>query len=159
MSLTDDARRFAKIPFLANLDQAALEAIAFASETKIVRRGETLFQRGDPADCAYVVLSGRLNLTDEEDRSPISIHSGSLIGEMSLLVASERRSTATAVEPSAVLQVARDTFLKVLRDHPASAVRLRDYCAKRLASFTGQLGAASEAAAASGNVSGGEREA
>lgn len=144
MSLSDDARRFAEIPFFSNLDHSALEAIAFASETKILRRGEVLFRRGEPGDCAFVLLSGRLHLTDDDRAAPTAVEPGSLISEMALLVETTRRSTAVTTEASAVLLIPRDVFIRTLRNHPASAVRLRDFCAKRLANFTDMLGAATQ---------------
>ncbi|MDB5543962.1 MAG: cyclic nucleotide-binding protein [Hyphomicrobiales bacterium] len=142
MLRSEDARRFAEIPFLSNLDEAALDAIAFASETKILRRGERLFTRGEPGNCAYVLITGRLALSEGED-SEVQVKPGSLIGEMALLVDSERRSTANAVEPSVVLLIPRNVFMRILKDHPASAVRLREFCAQRLADFTQGLDAAS----------------
>jgi CRP-like cAMP-binding protein len=143
MPRSEDARRFAEIPFLSNLDDAALDAIAFASETKILRRGERLFSRGEPAHCAYVLITGRLALSEGDD-AELLVKPGSLIGEMALLVESERRSTANAVDPSVVLLIPRQVFLRILKNHPASAVRLRDFCAKRLADFTNGLDAASQ---------------
>lgn len=147
----EDARRFAEIPFLANLDEAALDAIAFASETKILRRGERLFTRGEPAACAYVLITGRLALS-EGDGATLLVNPGSLIGEMALLVESERRSTAEAVEPSVALLISRPIFLRILKDHPASAVRLREFCAQRLAAFTEGLDAASQRLSGVGDV-------
>jgi CRP-like cAMP-binding protein len=144
MPSSEDARRFADIPFLANLDDTALDALAFASETKILRRGERLFTRGEAGACAYVLISGRVILKNDDGGAEVAVSPGSLIGEMALLVESERRSTAEAVEPSAVLLLPREVFLRVLRDNPASAVRLRDFCARRLSSLTAGLGAASQ---------------
>jgi CRP-like cAMP-binding protein len=143
MPRSEDARRFAEIPFLSNLDEEALDAVAFASETKILRRGERLFTRGEFADSAYVLITGRLLLSDSDDAERL-VDPGSLIGEMALLVESERRSTANAAEPSVVLLIPRRVFLRILKDHPASAVRLRDFCAQRLSAFTHGLDAASQ---------------
>ena len=144
MATSEDARRFADIPFLANLDEAALNAVAFSSETKILRRGELLFARGEPGACAYLLITGRLTLSDDEGGAQILVHPGSLVGEMALLVESERRSTAVATQPSAVLLLPRKAFLRILKTHPASAVRLRDFCARRLSDLTTRLGAASQ---------------
>jgi CRP-like cAMP-binding protein len=64
---------------------------------------------------------------------------------MALLIDAERRSNADALEPGAVLLIPRDSFMRTLRNHPASAIRLRDFCARRLAAFTSSLGAAADA--------------
>jgi CRP-like cAMP-binding protein len=90
-----------------------------------------------------VLIAGRLVLS-EGAGAKLHVKPGSLIGEMALLVEAERRSTAEAVEPSVVLLIPRNVFLRILRNHPASAVRLRDFCAKRLAAFTEGLDAASQ---------------
>lgn len=145
MPLSSDASRFAAIPFLSHLDAPALEALAFSSETRIMRRGDFLFRRGEPGDCAYVLLNGRVGLEMEAGGPPVFVEPGSLIGELALIVEAERRANAVVVEPSAVLRIGRDAFLKTLRDHPASAIRLRDYCAARLTEFTRELDAASRA--------------
>ena len=142
---SEDARRFADIPFLANLDETALDAIAFASETKILRRGERLFAHGEPGDCAYVLINGRLQLSGGNRQDSLVVEPGSLIGEMALLVESPRRNKADALEASVVLLISREAFLRMLKKHPASAIRLRAYCARRLAALAEGLGAAVKA--------------
>jgi CRP-like cAMP-binding protein len=139
MSIQDDARQFTQIPFLANLEPRALELIAFSGETRIMRRGEILFRRGDQADAGYVVLSGRLTLDPGDGREPVSVLPGALVGEMALVVETERKATATVAEPSGILRIPRPLFHRVLRENPASAIRLRAFCAKRLTDFAGEL--------------------
>ncbi len=145
LALSPDARRFAKIPFFATLEPRALERLAFLSEARIVRRGEILFRRGDMGDWALMLLSGQITLDPEKGTQPLVVAPGNLIGEMALLVETERRTTAHVHEPSAVLRISRDMFLKILRDNPASAISLRAYCARRLRAFTGELDSASRA--------------
>jgi CRP-like cAMP-binding protein len=139
MSIQDDARQFTQIPFLANLEPRALELIAFSGETRIMRRGEILFRRGDQADAGYVVLSGRLTLDPGDGREPVSVLPGALVGEMALVVETERKTTATVAESSGILRIPRPLFHRVLRENPASAIRLRAFCAKRLTDFAGEL--------------------
>ena len=139
MSIQDDARQFTQIPFLANLEPRALELIAFSGETRIMRRGEVLFRRGDQADAGYVVLSGRLTLDPGDGRDPVSVLPGALVGEMALVVETERKTTATVAESSGILRIPRPLFHRVLRENPASAIRLRAFCAKRLTDFAGEL--------------------
>lgn len=141
MSIQADARQFTQIPFLANLEPRALELIAFSGETRIMRRGEILFHRGDQADAGYVVLSGRLTLDPGDGREPVSVLPGALVGEMALVVATERKATATVAEPSGILRIPRPLFHRALRENPASAIRLRAFCAKRLTDFAGELNA------------------
>ena len=60
---------------------------------------------------------------------------GTLIGELALIVAMQRPSTAIALENSTVIRIARSLFQRVLESDPAAARRLRD----ELASRTSQL--------------------
>lgn len=139
MSTQDHARQFAQIPFLSHLEPRAIELIAFSGETRIMRRGEVLFRKGDAADAGFVVLSGRLALDPCDGRDPVEVTSGSLVGEMALLVETERKATATVVEPSGILRIPRPLFHRVLKENPGSAVRLRAFCARRLKDFAREL--------------------
>lgn len=139
MSIQDHARQFSQIPFLSNLETRALELIAFSGEMRILRRGEILFRQGDAADAGYVLLSGRLLLDPGGEREPVSVLPGSLVGEMALLVETERKTTATVAEPSGILKIPRILFHRVLRENPTSARRLRTYCAERLSNFAREL--------------------
>ena len=139
MSIQDHARQFSQIPFLSNLEPRAIELIAFSGETRIMRRGEILFRKGDPADAGYVLLSGRIMLDPGDDMEPVSIDAGSLVGEMALLIETERKATATIAEPSGILRIPRPLFHRVLRENPSSAVRLRAFCARRLKDFAMEL--------------------
>ena len=56
---------------------------------------------------------------------------GTLIGELALLVAMPRPATATALEYSLAIRIARTLFLRVLESDPAAARRLRDEFANR----------------------------
>lgn len=141
MSTQDHARQFSQIPFLSNLEPRAIELIAFSGETRIMRRGEILFQRGDPADAGFVVLSGRISLDPGDGRDAVSILPGALVGEMALLIETHRKATATVAESSGVLRIPRTLFHRVLRENPASAVRLRAFCATRLTAFARELAA------------------
>ena len=54
-----------------------------------------------------------------------------LIGELALLVAMKRPSSAVALEHSTVIRIARSLFQRVLESDPAAARRLRDEFAVR----------------------------
>src|SRR5690349_6669430 len=73
--------------------------------------GELLFREGDPADCAYVLESGRLGVTVQRDGGShvlAEMNAGSLVGEMALLDRGTRTATVTALEPSCLQRLERD---------------------------------------------------
>ena len=112
--------------------------LAIGSEQRIVAAGDTLFKQGDEADCGFVVRRGALRVHDDSG-AEITAGPGTLIGELALVVAMRRPSTATALEPSTVVRIARSLFQRVLESDPAAARRLRDEFAQRSARIASDI--------------------
>src|ERR1700753_2514590 len=64
---------------------------------------------------------------------------GALIGGLALVVAMPRPSTATALEYSSVVRVARSLFQRVLESDPEAARRLRDAFANRTSQIASDI--------------------
>ena len=64
---------------------------------------------------------------------------GALIGELALVVAMPRPSTAIALEYSSVIRLARSVFQRVLESDPAAARRLRDEFASRTSQIASEI--------------------
>src|SRR5437660_522879 len=62
---------------------------------------------------------------------PAVVGPGTLIGELALFTATKRPVTATALEPSTLLRIPRNLFLKMLDGFPGMARKLRDIIASR----------------------------
>jgi CRP-like cAMP-binding protein len=130
MSLEDDVALLERVPTLRLLGKEALRMLAIGSEQRDVARGDLLFKLGDEADCGYVVERGAFRVDDGSGAETIA-SSGTLIGELALVVAMRRPATATALEYSSVVRIARSLFQRVLESDPAAARRLRDAFATR----------------------------
>ncbi|MBV8851231.1 MAG: cyclic nucleotide-binding domain-containing protein [Methylobacteriaceae bacterium] len=141
MALEDDIRRLSRISLFRALETDALRLIAFGAEARIMRAGDVLFRKGEKSDAGFIVLSGSLVLDEASDgRSPARIvQPECLIGENALLVETERVATAIAREPSTILKISRELFHRVLREYPASAMRLHAAMTDELRSFVRQL--------------------
>ena len=133
MSIEDDVALLERVPTLRLLGTTALRMLAIGSEQRDFARGDFLFNAGDDADAGYIVQRGAFRV--EDGGAEIIAGPGALIGELALIVAMRRPSTAIAVEHSTVIRVARSLFQRVLESDPAAARRLRD----ELASRTSQL--------------------
>ena len=85
-----------------------------------LRRGEFLFQRGDDGDAAFLVVSGELLvISDAVDQTVFgSIHTGELVGEISLLAPGARTATVVAARDSRLVRVSRDSFNAVVSQRP-----------------------------------------
>ena len=141
MALENDIRDMARLPIFQEIEQDALRLIAFSAETKILRKGDVLFRRGEESDSGFFVLSGSFQIESSPQRegADFVIPAYSLIGEMALLTGTERPATVTAREPSTVLKITRAVFHRVLQEHPKSAIRVRASLEGRLARFTGGM--------------------
>jgi CRP-like cAMP-binding protein len=130
MSIEDDVALLERVPTLRLLGTDALRMLAIGSEQRAVARGVTLFSAGDAADAGFVVQHGAFRIEDGAGAETVA-GPGALIGELALIVAMQRPSSATALEQSSVIRVARSLFQRVLESDPAAARRLRDAFASR----------------------------
>lgn len=130
MSIEDDVALLERVPTLRLLGTAALRMVAIGSEQRNFARGDILFNQGDDADAGFVVQRGVFRIQDDIGTETIA-GPGALIGELALVVAMQRPSTAIALEQSSVIRVARSLFQRVLESDPAAARRLRDEFANR----------------------------
>ena len=140
MSIEDDIAFLERVPALAVLGRDALRIIAIGSENRYVHEGNTLFAAGEDADSAYVVQEGSFDLVAQKNGVAATLaERGALIGELALLTETKRPVTAVAREPSSVVRIPRQLFLKTLEGYPDAALRMRDALAARVSRTTGQF--------------------
>src|SRR3979411_472372 len=131
MSIEDDVALLERVPTLRLLGTTALRMLAIGSEQRNVARGDLLFNQGDDADAGFIVQRG--------GGAEIIGGPAAVIGELALVVAMQRPSTATALEHSSVIRVARSLFQRVLESDPAAARRLRDEFAGRTSQIASDI--------------------
>ncbi|MGX1102901.1 MULTISPECIES: cyclic nucleotide-binding domain-containing protein [Bradyrhizobium] len=137
MSIDDDVALLERVPTMRLLGESSLRMLAIGSEQRDFNAGDVLFKAGDAADAGYVVQRGTFRV--EEGGAEIIAGPGALIGELALIVAMKRPSTATALERGSVIRVARSLFQRVLESDPAAAVRLRDELALRTSQLASDI--------------------
>ena len=138
MSIEDDVALLERVPTLRLLGTPALRMLAIGSEQRIVTRGEMLFGAGDDADAGFIVQRGAFRIEDGSG-AEMTAGPGALIGELALVVAMQRPSTALAIEHSSVIRVARSLFQRVLESDPVAARRLRDEFASRTSQIASDI--------------------
>jgi len=138
MSIEDDVALLERVPTLRLLGTASLRMLAIGSEQRNVASGDLLFHAGDDADAGFVIQRGAFRIEDGAGAEMIA-GPGTLIGELALIVAMPRPSTATALEHSSVIRVARSLFQRVLESDPAAARRLRDEFANRTSQIASDI--------------------
>lgn len=141
MALDDDIGILSQAPLFTLLDRDALRLVAFASETRTLREGDTLFRKGDRSDGGYVVSRGAIALDAGEDGTPASFVAGpgALIGQTALFARIERPATAIAREASTVIRVSPSLMRRVLEEFPQAAAAMHDAMAEDLTRLTRSL--------------------
>ncbi len=123
-------------PLFAAMQPAELdEILKFASERR-VRRGQTIFQRGDNGSSLMAVLRGRVRISsvsaDGKEVTLNVISPGEIFGEIALLDGQPRSADATATEDTLLLVVERRQFLPFLRQNEDLYLRLLAVLCARL---------------------------
>ncbi|MEB2847580.1 cyclic nucleotide-binding domain-containing protein [Rhizobiales bacterium RZME27] len=134
MALADDIRLLSQVPLFSDMDGDQLRLIAFGAERRTVAHGQALFREHSPAECAFVVASGRFQLStlgrDGHMQVEKEVGSGALLSELALITMVERKYTAVALQDSDVLKVTRTLFHRLLEEYPRAAqilqARIRD---------------------------------
>jgi CRP-like cAMP-binding protein len=138
MSIEDDVVLLERVPTLRLLGTTALRMLAIGSEQRDVARGDALFNAGDDADAGFVVQRGAFRVEDGGGAAIVA-GPGALIGELALIAEMQRPSSATALEHSSVIRIARSLFQRVLESDPAAARRLRDEFASRTSQIASDI--------------------
>jgi len=140
MTIEDDIAFLERIPSLRLLGRDALRILAIGAESRAIHEGISLFGEGEDADCAYVVQEGSFELLADKSTLPPSVAGpGTLIGETALFTDAKRTTAAVAREPSTVVRIPRQLFLKMLEGYPDAARRMRDAIAGKVSQTASEL--------------------
>lgn len=88
------------------------------------RKGHALFSQGDPADCVFYLQKGKVKISVVSPRGKEAtmrfIGAGDFFGEKAMEEDPGRRVTsATALTACSALSIARDEFIRVMREEPS----------------------------------------
>ncbi|MEO5362684.1 MAG: cyclic nucleotide-binding domain-containing protein [Magnetococcus sp. DMHC-8] len=90
--------------------------------------GEIIFRQGDPADCCYVILEGRVEMSAEETGtcwlSLEILEKDEVFGTTSLFGNTPRLLTARALVESRLLTIDQSGFFQWVQDDPTLALRI-----------------------------------
>jgi CRP/FNR family transcriptional regulator, cyclic AMP receptor protein len=117
-----DGAILARTQLFAPLSPAALDQVAAHVFVRSWRKGQLVFQEGDPGDQLYVVASGLVKLTrTSSDGCPLLLavrRPPDAFGEVALIDGGPRLAAAETVQPTRLLTMPRDTFFRLAGEHP-----------------------------------------
>ena len=135
MSLEPAVALLQRVDLFSGLDPVRLEVVAFTCERREYEAGATLFEAGDEADCAWLILEGEAAmLADQGEGAPraLRLDTGDLIGETALFGRERRRTRVRAVTKLETLRIGRDMFQRLLGEFPEMAGAVATRVANRL---------------------------
>ncbi|MBI3158490.1 MAG: Crp/Fnr family transcriptional regulator [Chloroflexi bacterium] len=127
------------VEFFNGIQEGARLDILNHGQVEEILENEYIFFQGDSADRMYIVLSGRIRLTQTNEEGQQIVHHhpgvGEAFGIIAVLRSSEFPVTAQAVENTILLRWNRDTILQLMTDHPHLALNAINILSKFIIDF------------------------
>jgi len=127
---------FRDVPLFQGLNEPSLNSLAQVGRIRRLPKGKILFDQASPADHAYVVRSGCIDLVlgtpDGRELVINSMRPGDIFGELGVLTGESRSTGAVAREPSEIVSIPRIEFLAELDKEPRLMRRMLETTSRRL---------------------------
>ncbi len=101
------------VPLFQGMSTSDLETVADRASETTFEDGETVTREGEPGEAFYVVIEGRLNVS-QHGTLVRELGPGDFLGEISLVDGRPRTATVTAVGPVQALVIRRADFLEMV---------------------------------------------
>lgn len=115
-----------------------LANVASVLETAEFLPDVPIFQKGDPGDAMYLIVSGSVRIEDDGYEVDTQTE-GTVFGEMALLDGEPRSASAIAAEETLLLRLPQDDFQELLEDHGEIALGIIRVLSARLRARTQEL--------------------
>jgi CRP-like cAMP-binding protein len=135
MSLKDEVELLRRVPLFAKVSPAKLKLLAFTSDRVTFGADQVIFNQGDQAEDAYVVLSGKADVLVNLQSGPVKVagvEPNEIVGEIAILCDVVRTATVRTVTPVEALRIRKDQFLTLLAEFPEMAIEIMRVLADRL---------------------------
>jgi CRP/FNR family transcriptional regulator, cyclic AMP receptor protein len=123
-------------PIFCDLDSKAFEQLGRYAKHATLKRGATIFSKGDPGNSLVAVISGtvKISISSADGRSAILnlIGPGEVFGEVAVLDGQARTADAIANTNCEIFVIDRREFLPFVRSQPALAMKIIELLCTRL---------------------------
>ncbi len=118
---------FARIP------PDTMGVLAEMMETESLGAGDLLFDRGEPSERVYVVVSGALSVFVPDRDEPLrSLGRGQLLGEYGMFAGHTRTASVRAEQEATLMSLDYERFRKFLHQFPEATFALLSTAVSRL---------------------------
>jgi CRP-like cAMP-binding protein len=132
-----------KHPYFSDLDPEAFDQLCRYAKHLTLKRGATIFSKGDPGTSLIAVISGtvKISVSSVDGRNAILnlVGAGEIFGEISLLDGMARSADATANSNCEIFVIDRREFIPFVRSQPALAMKFIELLCGRLRRTSDQV--------------------
>jgi CRP-like cAMP-binding protein len=132
-----------KHPIFADLEPEAFEQLCRYAKHSTLKRGATLFSKGDPGNSLYAVIAGtvKMSISSPDGRNAILniIGPGEIFGEIALLDGRERSADAIANSNCELFVIDRREFIPFVKGQPSLAMKFIELLCERLRRTSDQV--------------------
>ena len=121
------------VPVFESFEEHDLLELVGTSANLCWPAGSTVFGAGAEAEALYIVLSGRVQISEQDGRQVAEITPGHFFGELSLLMHTTHTRTATTLEDSELMVLPKVSFQELLVRNREVAAHFRRTAEERLA--------------------------
>jgi CRP-like cAMP-binding protein len=142
VSLQQEFEILRRVPFFAEIEPSKLKLLAFMSERVSFDDGKIVCRQGDPGDAAYLIIDGEADIVLEGPAGPLTVATlgaNEIVGEMAILTSAPRNATVRAKGRLVALRIAKDPFMRMVREFPTMAVSIMQELAHRVEATNNQL--------------------
>ena len=100
--------------FSSTPDEILAEVATLLEEVELLA-GDSAFEKGDPGDCMYIIVSGKVKAHDG-DHIFNTLQDGDVFGEMAVLDPEPRVASITTLEDTNLLRLDQEPFYELMED-------------------------------------------
>ena len=122
-------RLIANSALLSGLSRQQIIQLGTSAQRHIYRAGDKVFAQGDPADCAFFLVRGRMNVQIDipgmsRKKRVSTLTDGTIFGEMGLIDGAPRSASVTASRDCICYSIDADNYTKLQAHRPDLVVKL-----------------------------------
>lgn len=117
---------------LAHLDRDTLDALKALFLFEAVPKGKPVYTTGEPADRLYILIHGKIDVMDKDDKVIRTIHAPNFFGATAMLNAKAKRTFTAVASGSAIalLSLSRDRLAHFKELHKESGAQIETMMAQ-----------------------------
>src|SRR6185295_3288078 len=111
MSLEQEVELIRQFPIFSKIQPAMQKLLCFSAERLAFAAGQVMFNAGDAADAAYIIIEGSVEISVPTPSGPIVVNTlgnNEILGEIAIFGDVPRTATARAMSKLETLKISKD---------------------------------------------------